>query len=369
MPNPSGQFQFTAASMILVFLFSCAAVRGSEAGSPAVPFAMIPPEVLAHLPEQNAAKEAGPIIHAADAGLTQAPRALPRVHTEGTLPHQGIWDQSVEAAKDWPLMLDLGLAYRLTGDHRYLDAENRFLTAWLELYKVSFNPIDETGIDQIIFAYDLTGPDLPESTREKMAGFLRDIAGGYLDRIDQQIINHREDRANWQSHRIKLIVLASYALGDDALIGRAGKAFQRQVSVNIHPDGSVEDFFKRDALHYVTYDLEPLGISALAAREHHRDWFHGPGPSVALAVDWLVPFALGQKTHREFVHSSVKFDAIRAAAGLKGYSGLWDPAHSVYLLGIASALDPRFEPVLETVIRNTGHRPPDWLSLLVKAGL
>jgi len=36
---------------------------------------------------------------------------------------------------------------------------------------------------------------------------------------------------------------------------------------------------------------------------------------------------------------------------------------------IASALDPQFEPILETIIENTGHHPPDWLALLVKAGL
>jgi hypothetical protein len=293
---------------------------------------------------------------------------VPRVHTEGTLPHQGIWDQSVEAEKDWPLMLDLGLAYRLTGDRRYLDAENRFLTAWLGVYKVSFNPIDETNMDQIVLADDLASSDLPETTREKMTDFLRDMAGGYLDRIDLQIVKHREDNANWQSHRIKLIVLASYALGDATVIGRAEKAFRRQVSVNIHPDGSVVDFYKRDALHYVTYDLEPLGIAALAAKEHREDWFHGT-PSVASAVDWLVPFALGKKTHQEFVHSTVKFDAIRAQAGLKGYSGIWDPAQSVYLLEIASASDSRYEPVLETTIRNSGHHPPAWLALLVKAGL
>jgi hypothetical protein len=290
------------------------------------------------------------------------------VHTEGTWPHQGIRDQSVESEKDWPLMLGLGLAYRVTADRRYLDAENRFLTAWLDVYKVSFNPIDETNMDQIIWAYDLTGSELPESTREKMSRFLREMAGGYLDRIDQQITNHREDNANWQSHRIKLIVLASYALGDPGLIGRAEKAFQRQVSVNVKPDGSVVDFYKRDALHYVAYDLEPLGLAALAAKEHGHDWFHGT-PSVASAVDWLIPYALDKKTHEEFVHSSVKFDAVRAQAGLKGYSGRWDPAHSIYLLKIASALDPKYGPALETVLQNTGNHPPAWLALLVKAGL
>jgi len=35
------------------------------------------------------------------ANYTQ-PRAIARIHTEGTLPHKGIWDQSVEAKKDFP---------------------------------------------------------------------------------------------------------------------------------------------------------------------------------------------------------------------------------------------------------------------------
>jgi hypothetical protein len=358
--------------ILALLLLACVVARGSgDSGFPAGPFAVIPPAVAARLKELSVTKEDRAVISAAYTGLTQAPRALPLVHTEGTLPHRGIRDQSIEAEKDWPLMLDFGLAFRLTGNQRYLNAEDRFLTAWLDTYKISFNPIDETSMDQIIFAYDLTSSGLPQTTRAKMAGFLRDMASGYLARIDKQMIDNKEDRANWQSHRIKLIVLASYALGDEALIARAGKAFQRQVSVNIRPDGSVDDFTKRDALHYVTYDLEPLSVAALAAREHGQDWFHGAAgaPSVAHGVEWLVPFAVGQKTHEEFVHSSVKFDADRAKAGVEGFSGMWDPAGSIYLYQLASAMDSKFEPALETITRNTGHPPEDWMALLVKAGL
>jgi hypothetical protein len=200
-------------------------------------------------------------------------------------------------------------------------------------------------MDRIIMAYDLTRGELPQTTRDKMSGFLREMATGYLERIDKQFADHKVDWANWQSHRIKLITLASFALGDEALMGRAEQAFRRHVEGNIRPGGDVVDFTKRDALHYVTYDLEPLSIAA------------------------LTPYAVGSKTHEEFVHSKVKFDAMRAQAGFKEYSGPWAPAHSTYLYQIASALDPRYEPVLETVIRNTGSHPENWLTLLVKAGL
>ena len=84
--------------------------------------------------------------------------------------------------------------------------------------------------------------------------------------------------------------------------------FLRHLSVNIAPDGEVVDFAKRDALHYVTYDLEPLTVAALAAKAHGQDWMHEQSvthSSVAAGVDWLVPYARGEKTHEEFVHSHV----------------------------------------------------------------
>ncbi|MGB8356392.1 MAG: alginate lyase family protein [Chthoniobacteraceae bacterium] len=361
------------AAFILALVFGCAGMRGAEdAAKPAVgPFALVPPAVAGRLRELGGSKEGLAIIKLADAGLVQAPRAVERVHTEGTLPHQGIWDLSMEAKKDWPLMLDLGLAFRLTGEKRYLDAEDRFLNAWLDVYKVSFNPIDETNMDQVITAYDLAASGLPQATRDKMNGFLREMATGYLERIDKQMADHKEDNANWQSHRIKLTVLAAYALGDEALIGRAEKAFRRQVSVNIAADGTVVDFAKRDALHYVTYDLEPLTVVAVAAREHGHNWFHGPAgaPSVAIAVDWLMPFALGQQTHEEFVHSKVGFDAQRAQAGVKGFAGLWDPSHSIYLFQLAAVLDPKYQTVPAKIVQKSGGSLKEELGLLVKAGL
>ena len=32
--------------------------------------------------------------------------------------------------------------------------------------------------------------------------------------------------------------------------------------------------------------------------------------------DWLLPFASGERTHEEYVHTSVKFDLQRRGAGL-----------------------------------------------------
>ncbi|MFX5817457.1 alginate lyase family protein, partial [Acinetobacter baumannii] len=76
----------------------------------------------------------------------------------------------------------------------------------------------------------------------------------------------------WNSHRVKLAVLAAAALQDDRLWGRARQAFDAQVARNIRADGSTLDMEERDALHYVVYDLEPLVRAAQVAQGRGEQW-------------------------------------------------------------------------------------------------
>jgi hypothetical protein len=333
---------------------------------PTPSFALISPEAAAKpLSVEKTSAIAQKILAAAEKAVARDPMPLPNVHTEGTLPHQGIWDQSIKAEADWGAMLNLALAWQITPDPRYLQAEDKYLTAWTDVYQISFNPIDETNLDQLILAFDLTQSQLPDATRQKVHQFLQTIAQGYLQRIQA-----KKDKGNWQSHRIKLATLAAYALGDESLITRAQQAFFQHVAENIQPDGSTYDFHLRDALHYTVYDLEPLTMAALAAKAHGQDWFHpsAPGqPSLSAALDWLVPYASGEKTHEEFVHSPIKFDAQRAQAGEKGYSGLWVPATSLYLWQLASVFNPAYDAIIAQLVQGGAH-PHDWPTLLLQAG-
>jgi hypothetical protein len=330
-------------------------------------FAILSPAAVRALRTQADTPQARATIREADAALTRSPHPMPRLHTEGTLEHQGIRDQSIEAEKDFNTTEDLAFAYRLTGNKRYLAQTAVFFDAWFSTYKVSGNPIDETKFDPMFLALDLTRGDLPPATQLRAVEFFRGMAVNYLDWLDQNFAN---DAYNWSSHRVKLAVLGAYESGDPALIDRAAHAYTRQVRQNIRPDGSVMDFYKRDALHYVVYSLEPLTTAAIAARAHGHDWFHTAAtgsPSIEMAIDWLIPFALGKQTHQEFVHSPVKFDAQRNQAGEPGYSGLWDPKGSVDLLALASWLDPKYTPVLEKVESNTGAKAPAWIVLAMGA--
>ncbi|MGF6730936.1 hypothetical protein OKW50_003017 [Paraburkholderia youngii] len=297
------------------------------------------------------------------AHLNEQPHALTKLHTEGTLPHEGIYDQSVEAQKDLDLLRDAALAWRATSDDRFLKLVDRLLYTWVTTYQPSFNPIDETGFEGLILAYDMTASALPVKTRNAAMAFLTKFANGYIAQIDAQPRPLTGTfRNNWQSHRIKLISMAAFTLDNRKMINAAQRLFVEHIGDNIASDGSTIDFGERDALHYVTYDLQPLVTAALAARRHNRNWLQEKGANGATllaALNWLVPFAMGTQTHEEFVHSDVAFDAKRREAGLPGYSGRWDPKNAAELFHLAARLDGRFTPVALQLAPT----PPAWLAV------
>lgn len=305
------------------------------------------------------------VIARATEALDRPPGALPRLHTEGTLPGHGIRDISIKAKQDQPIVLNLAIAWRLTGDRRFLDATSRYLEAWADVYQMSLNPIDETGFDALVLAYDLTENDLADPVRAKLDRFWRAMATGYLDAMDA---GPRNAETNWQSHRIKLATLSAFQTGDAAIIDRARAAFRKQVAVNLYADGSMFDFHERDALHYVTYNLDPLMVAALAAQAHGEDWYAWTSPkgaSLPRSLDWLSAYARGEKTHIEFARSKIQFDRDRAASGQKEYAPHpWDVANAVGTYSLASLLDARFLPLRDDLVRKSRKSPPLWTEIL-----
>ena len=65
------------------------------------------------------------LVSNVEAHLNDPAHAVSKLHTEGTLPHEGIYDQSVEAEKDLDLLRDAALAWRATSDDRYRGSKRR----------------------------------------------------------------------------------------------------------------------------------------------------------------------------------------------------------------------------------------------------
>lgn len=326
-------------------------------------FAVISPSAARLMPKLAETMEGRYAISVANKNLGRSPSPVVRIHVEGTLPHQGIFDQSIAALTELGLIRDFAFAYRLTGDPQYLDQVKRFIDAWVSTYQLSFNPIDETAFDALMLANDLCGQDFSPELREKVDSFIRRMVEGYLTSIANL---KKPDTTNWQSLRVKLITMGAFSLGDHNLIQAANSAFQAQIAANVYPDGTVADFHQRDALHYVTYDLDPLLMAAEAAHAHEMDWFHWKNPagsSLAAAVTWLVPYAEGLKQHDEFVHTGVPFDKERMQAGVAHFSKVWDPKESLATLGFAAAMDPQFRAVVDGMRSKPGYYVNYWIVL------
>jgi hypothetical protein len=352
--HPHSAFPFTA--LLLLAAAFCAPSAHAAMNLCAAP-------ALQTSERTNADPGVKALVSNVQAHLNEPAHAVRQLHTEGTLPHEGIYDQSKEAEKDLDLLRDAALAWRATSDDRYLKLVDRLLTAWVTTYEPSYNPIDESPFEGLILAYDMTASALPVKTRNATMSFLTKLANGYIAQIDAQKRPLAGTfRNNWQSHRVKLIAMAAFTLDNRKMIESAQRLYVEHINDNIAPDGTTVDFGERDALHYVTYDLQPLVTAALAARRHNRNWLNERAPSgatLAAALNWLTPYATGEKTHDEFVHSSVPFDAKRREAGLPGYSGQWDPKNAAELYHLAARLDGRYTPVA----RKLAPTPPAWLAV------
>jgi len=324
-----------------------------------------PTDIVSSVDNNKQAATVVKLLARASLQLTRTPQPMVRLHTEGTIPHQGIYDQSVSAARDFPLMRDAALAWRLSGDRRYAEQVDAFLRDWTAVYVPSYNPIDETKFDAFIEAYRLTQNALSPETRKAAQAFLRTLAEGYIERSKTHSDGRKSAQSatwvnNWQSHRIKIMALSAAALEDRVLMDEVHKLFLQQIAANVGLDGSVKDFADRDALHYVVYDLEPLTLAALAAQTFGDDWLHDKasnGASLADAIEWLLPYANGTKTHEEFVHTHVVFDKKRADAGVPGFSGQWNPKSAKTLFWQAAQLDFSYRPLAEKLLPTE----PDWL--------
>jgi hypothetical protein len=319
------------------------------------------------VPPADAKAYLPPLIRELQPKLDSQPAPMDHVHTEGTLPHHGIRDQSIEAERQWPVMRDAAYAWRAGAGDAYLALATRYFEAWIGTYKPDFNPIDETNLDTLIQTYAVIAPTLKPEERTAAQAYIRAWAKGYIEEIDSHRVVSASPQAttwnnNWESHRVKLVTMMAVALDDDALFEAARRLFRAQLEVNMHGDGEVIDFEERDAMHYVIYDLEPLAQAALAARVRGEDWFNYRAPngaSLAKGFAWLKPYADGDKPHEEFVHSKVLFDAQRAAAGEKGYSGPFDPSAAGNVMWLGAAFDPAYLPVAKKL----RPQPPAWLAI------
>ena len=316
------------------------------------------------------AKESEQLLRHADRALLRPPAAMPVVHTEGTLPTTAAYKLANQAKADWIAMVALAGAYAVAhtlepsgaNAARYRDGYEQYLTNWLDVYIISGNPIDETGLGHWLLAFRLAGQALTAPTQQRMRAFACTLSARYQQRTPP---SRATSTNNWQSHRVKLAVMGALTCATPALVNGAQQLFEEQVRANLAPSGESIDFAQRDALHYVVYSLEPLVEAALFASFYDRPLYSYTAPqgqSIARGLEWLLPYASGQRTHEEFVRSTVPFDKARADAGVAGYSGPFKPELARHLYWLAAQLDTRWAATSQALGVNSVVHRAAWLA-------
>lgn len=297
--------------------------------------------------DKNAARQFAKVKAEADEALTARPDPVTIIESEGRLKSDPGKISTLKSLKDMPKAEALGWAFAVTGEARYSGKAKEFVLAWAQVNEPQGDPINETKLEPILTAYDLTQAVFSGAEKASVETWLRKIAGALIEH--QKKKGKATSFNNWHSHRLKMLGLCGWLLRDSPLIESTLTSYREQIANNLQPDGSSFDFHERDALHYHCYDLEPLLILATVARQQgvSIDFFHFTGPngaSLKKAVEFLVPYCDGTKTHSEYVNSKVEFDRKRAAAGQAEFAigHAFDPKDALETLEMAGLFEEPF---------------------------
>jgi hypothetical protein len=316
--------------------------------------------------EPEAEKLFNKLRREADSCLNDPARPVSTIQTAGRLNADPDKAKSRASIADMRKLSVLGFSYAVTTNQVYSAAAKRTILAWARAYRPSGQPIDETKLEPLFVAYDLTRTAFSAEERAATDGWLRSIA-----REELAAVRADSDTAfnNWNSHRLKIIGLIGYLLDDRPLITHAVEGFRKQIERNLRPDGSSFDFHERDALHYHCYDLEPLLTLAGAARQNGvnlYDYVAPNGACLSKSVRFLVPFCNGSKTHAEWVNSKVAFDRTRAEAGEEKFEvGVaFDPRSALRVFELASCFDGQFKSLACQLANKSGATYPTWQTVI-----
>jgi hypothetical protein len=312
--------------------------------------------------DDEAADQYGRLRKLANDALNDVPHPIPVIVGEGRLDSDPEMIASTAALKDLSKISALAWVWLVSQDAKYAEKDKEFILAWARGNRSDGDPINETKIEPLIVAYDILRPGFAPTERSVVDNWLRERAITLWN-------DPRHHTENWQSHRLKIVGMIATVIQDTDLWKSVENGYKKQMDISFLADGASVDFGLRDAMHYHLYSVLPLLTLACVAHQRNHDWYGYQAPSGASlkgAVDFIGPYATGQKTHIEFLHSRVKFDKTRAAAGQKEYMPHpWNVCEAVPVYIEASCSDSQAEKLAVDLSCGSRHKKfVNWESIV-----
>ena len=324
----------------------------------------------------NEAKLAYEDIEAnAQAALKDTPNPISQIQSSKIVKGDERKSRSLESVKDAEKVYSLGFAYTVTSDMQYAKKAKEFLISWARKNKSSVDPIDQRLLEPMYMGYDLVKPTFTQDERRVVNTWLKVTAQTLIENINPSK-SATSNRNNHQSHLLAVVAMIGFSTADQKLIDYVVDGYKKQIQVDLNPDGSSFDFHQRDALYYHVFTLEPLLSVARIAQMNGIDLFDYTTSSVASkaaslqkSIDFLLPYAKGEKNHAEWVHSTAPFDKTRANAGDEQFQPgvLFDPKQAYPTLELYYYFKPDILPLALKLSSTDIKKYPDFFMVYLDA--
>ncbi len=296
--------------------------------------------------------------------LNAQPQPLKVIHYEGLVHTDPRRIATVARLREMGDVAQLVRFWQTSDDPRAAATLKRFITAWADTYELTGNDVNENKFWPLLVAYHALRNDFEQAEREKVDAW---VTG--LGKLHADAVNSSTHFTNRYSKHVRLAALAGMILDRPEWIATAHEGIRRFVTQSLRADGTSEDLHRRDTLTYHASALRPpLQLAMLAGDEGRKlyTWQSERGGSLKQSVDYVVPYAMGEKTRREWTHSKVDLDRRRAEAGLEGYKPgrLYDPQRAMKLMELAGYFDPDLMKVVMHLSDSDAKRFPTWQTLV-----
>ena len=322
---------------------------------------------ISHLQEvistnRNAKQLYDSIAAEAAVALQLQPRPLQIMYYEGLLDTNPKRINTVKSFADINNVVTLIYANYGNENSRYGEKTRQIIMAWANTYKSDGNTINENKFNAFFWGYYLFKNHFTTEEQQQVENWMNKIAVNQMNR-------KRTPNNNWEAKRLKIIGIIGCILQNEKFIKYSVNGYKKFISSAYFPNGTSNDLRQRDALHYHVSGLKPclsafINLSKFNPDFNLYNWESPNGSSIKKAVEFVVPYATGDKTREEWKNSKVELDKKRAAAGIAKYQPgmLFDPQKAYPMLEWACYYNPEWFSVFEN--KNKEKYTSTWIGLL-----
>lgn len=300
----------------------------------------------------------------ADEAMIIAPAPLDTIFYEGLVSNHPRRIETVRHLQDIIRLRALTWCYIIGREESYGRRAAEYLAAWSEVYIPSGNDVNDNKLEFCFYAAEVLQPLLNDREKDKIFSWLAAIADGQKNRW-------RDGGAgNRLANRVKMVLM--YALLSDEVVYKswADEKLAFLLDEAFFADGTTRDFHQRDAMHYhVSCVNNFLKISLLyriyGENIYSRENIHGG--SVKKSAGFVIPYAMGEKVHAEWVNTRVELDRRRWQSGDPYYKPgkPWDPSGAGSMFRIGAVFDPALAQI-ELEKSGGDENEDDWNILLLE---